>query len=652
MVSGDSQITLTRTSGGSLASAQVVIPSALGAVRLGREIGRGGMGVVYLGRDTVLDRDVAVKFLLNAVTGEDDPGFARFLEGARAAAAVRHASLNTIHAADVVEGVPYLVMEYIDGPSLSAVLRHSGAMGVATCAAVLEDAASGVGALHARGIVHCDIKPANIMLSVEGQVVVTDFGLAVARRSAQRSRAAGTPAYMAPETTDGVVSERSDVYSLGITLYELLTGRLPFGGMLDEVRSQHAATPLPAAPLDDRGIESCVREILERSTHKNPMFRYKTAEHFLRALSDAVSRDAVAAAAGELPSLIASCLGASPARDEGVSDASGSSSYSDRIAELAASKRGERPSAADERRQSAPVHDATSPDTLVVDITCVRCDYNLRGLREGAKCPECGIAIALSLKHDRLIFADPVWFSRFVRGNRITRIATAVILFVIVAPLLVTPFLISSAMFSEGAGGLDFSIKLLKWAAIAVTVVVAVVVFHTTAREPGGASTKLAELSRLLPRVMVVVAAAALAMAPWLRSGVTRSVLVTAIVAGCLSYVAYLAWLVERIPDRRVTRARRLWFVLIAATPTFIGASIVLSDWSPNATAAGRRLHEAFSLTGAVLLATALVTTPWLMLRCFRLLKKAGGQLVARDAMFAGSGACNRTESTVPRSGR
>ena len=115
----DKTITLSQIRSSDTPARDITIPRELGPVRLIREIGRGGMGVVYLGRHGMLDRDVAVKFLLNAVAGTDDPGFKRFLAEGRAAAAVRHPALTVVYDADLIENVPYLVIEYVDGPTLS-----------------------------------------------------------------------------------------------------------------------------------------------------------------------------------------------------------------------------------------------------------------------------------------------------------------------------------------------------------------------------------------------------------------------------------------------------------------------------------------------------------------------------------------------------
>ena len=171
-------ITLTRSTAAGAPSgeqAEVTIPRELGSVRLIREIGRGGMGVVYLARHKMLGRDVAVKFLLHAVAGPDDPGFTRFLEGARAAAAVRHVGLTAVYDADLANGVPYLVMEYVDGPTLSELLERSGPLSVAVALAVLDEVLASLAELHERGIIHRDIKPSNILLDRDGRVLLADW---------------------------------------------------------------------------------------------------------------------------------------------------------------------------------------------------------------------------------------------------------------------------------------------------------------------------------------------------------------------------------------------------------------------------------------------------------------------------------------------
>lgn len=245
---------------------QITVPRQLGPVKMQRELGRGGMGVVWLGRHELLGRDVAVKFMLQAVEA-DDPGFLMFLAGARAASAVRHLGLTQIHHADVIERVPYLVMEYVDGFSAADLLDRFGLLSLEASLAIMRQVCDSVAELHDRSIVHRDIKPSNVLLDADGRAYVTDFGLTCLRPQGE-SRVAGTPAYMAPEMLLGQISPRSDVYALGVSMCEMLTG--------NRTLSQ----------LSDSRIDPRVIELIERATKSDPIYRFKTARHLLRALSD------------------------------------------------------------------------------------------------------------------------------------------------------------------------------------------------------------------------------------------------------------------------------------------------------------------------------------------------------------------------------
>ncbi len=633
MASDDTRITLTRTAAASPQAAEVVIPRALGTVQLVREIGRGGMGVVYLGRDTMLGRDVAVKFLLNAVTGPDDPGFARFLEGARAAADVRHGGLNTIFQADVVEGIPYLVLDYIDGLTLSAVVRNEGALSVPACAAILETTASAVGALHDRGILHRDIKPENILLSFEGQAVVTDFGLAHARGASHGNRMGGTPAYMAPEMFDGVVSERSDVYALGITMFEMLTGQLPFRGTLEEVRSKHAADPLPDALLDEREIDRAIRDILERATHKNPMYRHKTAEHFLRALRDAVDRERVATAS-DLSVLAGRRLGKSPVGDDTPSPASGSSSYHEQIATLAASKRG---MCGPEPRESISEQcaDTSQPSTLTVDITCIECGYNLRGMSSLTKCPECGTFVCESLKPDRLLFSDKQWFARVVRGVGI--VSTATTAFVVVT-LLAASIGVFRAWGVAANATRTLPVNpmiLLRYGLFALLGVAGIGMYLATTAEPAGDPKRLTKIIRVAIRAFLLLAAGAMGIAI-LQPRRAATVGVIAELAACLLLVEYVATLVRRVPDRRLVPASRNWLVLIGLL--FVASGLLAAMWilpSLRRTLSADDSWWRFSSAASFALVFVMgVATPWKLARYSRALKGVSRSSTPHAAIF------------------
>lgn len=271
--------TVTIALGSTVVSPIVDIPRQLGPIRLVEEIGRGGMGVVFRGWDDTLHRDVAVKFLLGRDAWPDSPSMLRFLEGARAAARVKHPNLTTILHADHVAGLPYVVMEYVDGVTLRDVITRHGPLRPAQALVVLDAVCDAVTTLHDNDILHLDLKPSNILLDHFGRPLVTDFGLTISRSTVgthKDSCTAGTLAYMAPEMFDGVLSPRCDVYAIGITAFELMTCSLPFTGNIELIQRHHALTPLPIDQLARRGVPAAIIEQIERAVHKQPMFRHKS----------------------------------------------------------------------------------------------------------------------------------------------------------------------------------------------------------------------------------------------------------------------------------------------------------------------------------------------------------------------------------------
>lgn len=343
----DKTITLTRNRAAT-ATAQIDIPRDLGTLLLGRELGRGGMGVVYFARDRALGRDVAVKFLLN-VTADDDPRLDQVLAGVRATAALNHPNLNTVYHADRVAGVPYLVMEFVNGPTLSQVLKRSGPFPQTTALVVLREIAAAIVALHARGVVHRDIKPSNVLIEREGRTLVTDFGLACKRQlfglQDEPVEFAGTPAYMAPEMFDGNVSPKSDVYALGMTLFELLNGAPAFTGTLDELAQHHRATPLPIGRLEKRGVSETLIDVLERATHKNHLFRLKSAAHLVSALeNDKLMPPLGQTASNELSRYLVAAERDAARGEHEQTPSTPPTAYYDTLATAAAKKRAHRPS--------------------------------------------------------------------------------------------------------------------------------------------------------------------------------------------------------------------------------------------------------------------------------------------------------------------
>ena len=207
----------------------------LGEFQVVRMIGRGGMGVVLHAFDSVLERDVALK-VLSPELSSNSTARQRFCREARAAAAVTHDHIVAVHSVneDEESGLPYIVMQLVSGESLEQRLRRNGKLSVQETVRLLSQAASGLAAAHATGLIHRDIKPGNMLIEPDGRLKLTDFGLARAQEDLKLTKTgyvSGTPLYMAPEQARGdEIDARSDLFSLGVVMYEALAGRPPFEG--------------------------------------------------------------------------------------------------------------------------------------------------------------------------------------------------------------------------------------------------------------------------------------------------------------------------------------------------------------------------------------------------------------------------------------
>jgi serine/threonine protein kinase len=196
------------------------------------KLGEGGMGVVYKAQDTKLDRLVALKFLPAHLTS-DPVEKERFIHEAKAASALNHPNVITIYEVDEFEGQMFIVMEYCEGKTLKQMIEKE-TLPVKKVLDIAIHVSEGLTAAHSKGVVHRDIKSDNIMVSQEGQVKIMDFGLAKLKGATKLTKSGstlGTAAYMSPEQASGEeVDQRSDIFSFGVVMYELLTGQLPFKG--------------------------------------------------------------------------------------------------------------------------------------------------------------------------------------------------------------------------------------------------------------------------------------------------------------------------------------------------------------------------------------------------------------------------------------
>jgi serine/threonine-protein kinase len=252
--------------------------------RVDSVLARGGMSTVYRGRDTRLDREVAVKVMDPHLTA--DPAFvARFEREARAAAQLHHPAVVSVHDQGVDGDQVYLVMELIDGGNLRDLLNQRGKLPPAIALSVLGPVLSALGAAHRAGLVHRDVKPENVLIGVGGQVKVADFGLARAIAETgvtSDSEILGTVAYLSPEQVEtGAADARSDVYAAGIVLYEMLAGQAPYrGDTAISVAYQHVNSDVPSIPEIPLALDTLVR----KATRRDPSLRPANAEAFLAEL--------------------------------------------------------------------------------------------------------------------------------------------------------------------------------------------------------------------------------------------------------------------------------------------------------------------------------------------------------------------------------
>ena len=258
-------------------------------------LGRGGMSVVYHARDLMLERDVAIKILRKDYSG--DPQFReRFRLEAKAAANLSHPNIVMVHDFGLDEERLFIVMEYVPGTDLKNLIKQQGKFGIKTAINLISQACSGIGYAHRAGLVHCDVKPQNMLITPDQRLKVADFGIARALSTISPDERVevvwGSPLYFSPEqAAGGAPSPASDVYSLGVILYEMLAGVLPFNAHTPQELAQMHREVQPESPRTyNPNIPVSLEQIILKVLSKEPSARYRTADQLGRVLISSIQQ--------------------------------------------------------------------------------------------------------------------------------------------------------------------------------------------------------------------------------------------------------------------------------------------------------------------------------------------------------------------------
>src|SRR4051794_10538808 len=284
-------------------SAQMIGTLLSGRYRLKAKLGSGGMSTVYLAADETLDRPVAVKVMHREMSEQPDQ-LERFRREARAVAKLSHPNVVAVIDAGEDGGHPYIVFEYVEGENLKQRIKRLGPLEPQEALAYAIEIARGLSVAHKRNLVHRDVKPQNVLIDAEGRAKVTDFG--IARQLEQQGvtdtgRVLGTTDYVSPEQAMGQgVDPRSDVYSLGVVLYEMLTGDVPFSADTQVgVAMKHVNEELPDAQRRRPGLSAAAALTIERSTTKDLSKRYENVGQMIDDLETALQVEAARAGSTE-----------------------------------------------------------------------------------------------------------------------------------------------------------------------------------------------------------------------------------------------------------------------------------------------------------------------------------------------------------------
>jgi serine/threonine-protein kinase len=281
-----------------------------GRYRLDAQIGVGGMSRVFRAFDTLLERPVAIKLMHREVASHSEQ-LERFRREARAVAQLNHHHIVTVIDAGEDEGTPYIVFEYVEGETLKERIRRVGRMPITEAAAYAIEIARALGAAHARAIVHRDVKPQNVLIDHEGTAKITDFGIArtlTEEGLTADGRVLGTTDYVSPEQALGQpVTGQSDIYSLGIVLYEMLTGEVPYRAENQiAVAMKHVREEVPDVQLRRPDVSAALAAVVDHATAKQLEHRYPDADAFVADLEEALAIETARAghATGEVTTVL------------------------------------------------------------------------------------------------------------------------------------------------------------------------------------------------------------------------------------------------------------------------------------------------------------------------------------------------------------
>ncbi|MEN9934445.1 MAG: hypothetical protein RLZZ387_1024 [Chloroflexota bacterium] len=276
-----------------------LIGQQLGRYQIQEEIGRGGMARVYRARDLMLQRQVALKVLAPQLA-LDQEFLRRFEREAITAANLRHPNIVTVYDVGEANGLRYIAMEYVRGRTLHAIIKERGALGLALTVGIVAPVAAALDYAHSQGAVHRDVKPQNILIDVEGRVLLADFGIAQGPDAGGGERLTrtgifmGTPEYISPEQASAQrVDGRSDLYSLGVATYEMITGMVPFSGATPQLIVAHVQTPPPPPSGLDPAAPPELDLVLARALAKRPENRFGSGAAFVEALRIVARRHAL-----------------------------------------------------------------------------------------------------------------------------------------------------------------------------------------------------------------------------------------------------------------------------------------------------------------------------------------------------------------------